>query len=148
MIRLVGGLFVLLVALPAAAQAPFRVCARCFLGTHGNLWAPAASVAPAIVAELRRGALHAALRQRAPRAREGCIAERRVETLPNGASPAVRDIDPAAPGDDTAPVTVPDGHVLVPDDHRDNRVDSRMPRASGGIGFVPVDAIVAVVEDD
>jgi signal peptidase I len=66
-----------------------------------------------------------------------CRYPRYRETLPGGRSYEVLDVY-ATPQDDTAPVVVPDGHVFLMGDNRDNSMDSRFPAVEGaGIGIVP-----------
>ncbi len=65
------------------------------------------------------------------------------ETLPNGVSYNVLDFE-LKPSDNTAPITVPEGHMFLMGDNRDNSMDSRFPAQPGrGVGIVPQDNLVA-----
>lgn len=64
------------------------------------------------------------------------------ETLPEGKSYNVLDLG-YRPQDDTPPVTVPEGHLFLMGDNRDNSMDSRFPAMEGaGIGIVPQENLV------
>ena len=64
------------------------------------------------------------------------------ETLPTGVSYNVLDIG-STPQDDTPPVVVPEGHIFLMGDNRDNSLDSRFPAQAGrGIGLVPQQNLV------
>ena len=63
---------------------------------------------------------------------DACRVRRLRETLPNGVSYEVLDLLVGGLFDDTAAVTVPEGHVFGLADNRDNAVDSRMDHMGSG----------------
>jgi signal peptidase I len=68
------------------------------------------------------------------------------ETLPNGRSYTVIDMGLTA-ADTTVPVIVPEGHLFLMGDNRDNSQDSRYPAVPGaGVGLVPVENLVSRAE--
>lgn len=71
-----------------------------------------------------------------------CHYPRYRETLPNGRSYYVLDME-NTPQDNTPPIMVPEGHLFLMGDNRDNSMDSRFPAVPGeGIGIVPQDNLV------
>jgi signal peptidase I len=87
-----------------------------------------------------------AKRQRRADGSAVCRYARYRETLPGGRSFAVLDFG-RTPQDEFAPVTVPQGHVFVLGDNRDNSQDSRFePRPSGGVGMVSTSLLVGRFE--
>lgn len=71
-----------------------------------------------------------------------CRFRRFTETLPNGVSYNILDIEDATPGDDTEPLVVADDHVLFMGDNRDRSADGRKPDDGNWIGPVPTENIV------
>lgn len=64
------------------------------------------------------------------------------ETLPNGRSYRVLDLVDS-PRDTTEPIIVPEGHMFMMGDNRDNSLDSRFPaQENKGIGIVPQEYLV------
>ncbi len=71
-----------------------------------------------------------------------CTKSRSIETLPDGTSHAVLNIDTNGYGDNTDVFTVPEGRYFFMGDNRDNSQDSRYSQAAGGVGFVPAEFLI------
>lgn len=67
------------------------------------------------------------------------------ESLREGRSYLVGNLEPGGYADDTAEFTVPDGTLFLLGDNRDNSLDSRYAQSAGGIGFVPAENVVGRV---
>ncbi|GAA4741654.1 signal peptidase I [Sphingomonas daechungensis] len=64
------------------------------------------------------------------------------ETLPGGRSYSVIDQVENPRADEFSDVVVPEGHLFLMGDNRDDSLDSRFSVQEGGIGFVPVENLI------
>ena len=71
-----------------------------------------------------------------------CLYPTYRETLPNGVSYSIFDQVNDGSADNFPAVTVPEGHVFLMGDNRDDSQDSRFAVERGGIGFVPLRNLV------
>jgi signal peptidase I len=71
-----------------------------------------------------------------------CVYRAYLETLPGGPSYTVLDQVDQGPADDFAEVRVPQGHVFLMGDNRDDSLDSRFQAYERGIGMVPAENLI------
>lgn len=77
---------------------------------------------------------------------QGCTYPAFLETLPNGESYVVLDQTDQSFADNVPTITVPQDHLFLMGDNRDDSLDSRYAVEAGGMGFVPVDRVVGRAE--
>ncbi len=75
---------------------------------------------------------------------DGAICEkpRFRETLPNGVTHSILNIEDGGYADNTDVFTVPEGQYFFMGDNRDNSQDSRFSQQVGGVGFVPAEYLI------
>ena len=67
------------------------------------------------------------------------------ETMPGGRSYLTMDLA-ETPQDNTEPMVVPEGHIFLMGDNRDNSEDSRFDPLIGGLGMLPIENLVGRAE--
>lgn len=75
-----------------------------------------------------------------------CEKSRFIETLPGGRSYHTLNIADNGFGDNTKVFVVPEGQYFFMGDNRDNSQDSRYPKSTGGVGFVPAEYLIGRAE--
>jgi signal peptidase I len=73
-----------------------------------------------------------------------CTKSMSIETLPDGRSYGVLNIEAGGPSDTFAQITIPPDHLFVLGDNRDNSLDSRFVAEVGGLGLVPDSYVIGV----
>ncbi|HEY0437007.1 MAG TPA: signal peptidase I, partial [Phenylobacterium sp.] len=76
----------------------------------------------------------------------GRIVPRALETAVNGKRYVTFAGSAEGEGDNTGVYVVPAAHYFMMGDNRDNSLDSRWPRAAGGVDFVPAENVIGRAE--
>jgi signal peptidase I len=118
---------------------------------HGAVWLNGAALPQLPMGKFREVMTAQGPNALRPRCENGLVGEGAEcrkslfqETLPNGRSYGILNIETDGPADTFAQIQVPQGFFFVLGDNRDNSLDSRFVTQVGGLGLVPAAQVAGV----